>query len=262
MATLTVTATEHPETTPPSVRLDVTATGTPTITSVTLSRTDPSGRAYPVRTSDGGPLVLSGGVATVWDYEIPYGTTSTYQASATGATSGTDTALLSVSDVWLVHPGVPSRSMAVSVADFGEVVGAADRGVFAVIGRSDPVVISGGARNSDAGVLELWTDTDPERVALKQLLSDSATLLLNVPASLGWGVDTCYISIGDVTATRPVVYAAQPRRDWSLPYQVVARPSGGSQALRTWATVAGEYATWADLAATGLTWAEVANPIT
>lgn len=262
MATLTVTATEHPETTPPSVRLDITASGTPTVTSATVFRTDVGGRTYPVRTSDGGALPVSGGVATLWDYEIPYGTTSVYSVAATGATTVTDTALLNVTSPWLVHPGVPSRSRPISVAEFGEVVRTADRGVFAVIGRSDPIAISGGARNAGAGVLEVWTDTDSERVALELLLSDSTPLLLNMPASLSWGVESCYVSIGDVTAARPVVYAGQPRRDWSLPYQIVSRPAGGSQSLRTWATVATEYATWADVAATGLTWAELSNPVT
>lgn len=261
-ATLTVTATEHPETSPPSVRLDVTATGTPTVTEVLVARTDVTGHTYPVRTSDGDLLPLSGGVATLWDYEAPYGTTSTYQVSATGATSGTDTALLDVSSVWLVHAGVPGQSMPIAVHTVPDLTRAVEQGVFRVIGRRDPVVVSGGARILPSGTLGVLTSTAAERRALDLLLDDASPLLLNVPDSKGWELGPCYISVGDVTETRVSRFAGEPLRVWQLPFQVVGRPSGGSQALRTWATVAAEYPTWADLAATGLTWAELANPIT
>lgn len=262
MATLTVAATEYPDASPPAVRLDITASGTPTVTEVTATRTDVTGKSYPVRTSDGDPLPVSGGVAVLWDYEAPYGTTSTYSVAASGATTVTDTALLDVTAVWLVHPGVPSRSMAVFVTELGELTRAVDRGLFAVIGRNDPIAVTGGARGTASGMLGLRTKTDAERNALNLLLDDGATLLLNLPPT-GWGMDPCYISVGDVSVARTIEYAPHPWREWSLPYQVVYRPAGGSQSLRTWETIAAEYpGTWADVAATGLTWADLSNPIT
>lgn len=262
MATLGLTATPQPTSTPPGVRLDVTASGTPTVTSVTVMRTDTGGRAYPVRTSDGGPLPLSGGVATIFDYEIPYGQTATYSVAATGVTTANATALLDVSAIWLVHVGVPAVSVPLFVSEFGELVRPSNQGVFDIIGRKDPVVVSGGARGSAAGTLSLRTKTDSERVALDQLLDDATGLFLNVPAGLRWGVESCYIAVGDVTAERTVEWAEHPYREWRLPYRVVGRPAGGSQASRTYATVAGEYATYAAIAATGKTYAELANPIT
>lgn len=263
MATLTITATEFPDASPPAVRLDVTASGTPTVTEATVTRTDPDGRTYPVRTSTGGLLAVSGGVATVWDYEkLTYGTQSTYEVSADGATSDTATASLNgVEDVWLINPGFPARSVRLLVTEIGDITRPADRGVFAILGRQDPIAVTGGARPTGSGAIGVRTKTDAERKALDLLLSDGATLLLNLPSS-GWGMESCYVSVGDVTVARTIEYAPWPWREWSLPFQVVGRPAGGSQALRTWATVAVEYPTWADVAATGLTWAEIANPIT
>lgn len=267
MATLTLTATPHPELSPPAVRLDVTATGSPTVTSVTVTRTDQSGKTYPVRTSDGGPLVVSGGSATVWDPEIPYGLTSTYSVSATGATTVTASASLDVAVPWFVHVSVPALSMPLPVvSEIGELSRPIDRGVFQIIGRADPILITGGARSTPAGRLSVRTTTDAQRTALDLLLDDGSALLLNVPASLNWGMSTCYIAIGDVTTARTVDFAEQPWREWTLPYQVVGRPAGGSQSLVTHQTVYDSYGglSWsAQYAAAGSpTWAQLANPIT
>lgn len=268
MATLTVTATEHPELSPPSVRLDVTATGTPTVTSVTVTRTDVSGRAYPVRTSDGGPLPVSGGVATVWDPEIPYGTTSTYEVAATGATSDTDTALLDVAVPWLVHPGVPSRSMPAEFridTNAEEELGL-EQGVFPILGSSTAVIVTGSLRQEPVSELIVGTETPAEEAAMRLLLSDGATLLLNVPPSAAVGMSTAYISVGSARVRRPSNVGSDPLRDFVLPYRTALRPSGGSQALRTWAVVNTQYGspTWAALytAAGSPTWAELSNPIT
>lgn len=267
MATLTLTATSQPTGSPPRVRLDVTASGTPTVTSVTVTRTDVSGKTYPVRTSDGGALPVSGGVATAYDYEIPYGTTSTYSVAATGATTVTASATVDVASVWLVHVGVPALSMALPViSEIRELTRPLDRGLFPVIGRPDPIAITGGARSTPAGVLGVRTKTDAQRTALDLLIDDGSTLLLNLPASLGWGMSTCYVSIGDVTTARTVDFAGQPWREWTLPYQVVGRPAGGSQALVTWQTVYDSYGSpsWTALyaAAGNPTWAQLANPTT
>jgi hypothetical protein len=259
VATLTIAATEHPETSPPSVRLDITASGTPTVTSATVTRTDVNGRTYPVRTSDGGALPVSGGVATLWDYEIPYGTTSTYSVSATGATTVTDTALLNVTVPWLVHPGVPALSVPVTVQSAPDLTRPAEQGMFRVIGRRDPVVVSGGARSLPSGTLGLLTRTAAERAALDLLLDEASPLLLNTPDS--WELGPAYISVGDVAETRVSRIPSEPYRVWRLDFQVVGRPAGGSQALRTWETVAAEYATWSAIPA-GTTWAQLANPVT
>jgi hypothetical protein len=51
-----------------------------------------------------------------------------------------------------------------------------------------------------------------------------------------------------------------PLWDFELPYQVVGRPAGGTQAAITWTTVAGQYGSWADVAASVHSWAELVAP--
>jgi hypothetical protein len=73
MATIALVATPQPDNIPPRVRLDVTATGTPTVTAVTVTRLDPDGRWRRVRTADDGPQPLTSGTATLYDPEAPAG---------------------------------------------------------------------------------------------------------------------------------------------------------------------------------------------
>jgi hypothetical protein len=264
VTTLSVVATPQPSNLPPRVQVTVTDTGTsPAITAATVTRTDNSGRTTIVRTTDGGPLPLvtsgSNRVGTVYDYEAPYGVPVTYSTSEQPAnTSGAVT--LSATKVWLVHVGIPDRSVPITVAEFGNRSRQVARGVFYPMGRSTPVVITDGSRKSYEGSLTLLTLTDAERVAIDDLISDAGVLLMNVPADRGWGVDTQYVSLGDSQEERVVNFAGQPARRWRLPYVVVDAPVGGTQAQYTWADVITTYATWQDVISANATWAAVQAP--
>lgn len=254
----TLTATPEPGHTPPRVRLDFSDnTGSP-VTSVTITRTDVSGRSYPVRTTDGAPSQLSGAPVTLYDYEARYGSPVTYSTDAPQSPSAVTT--LAVDRPWLIHPGIPSRSVTFThgAGSHASEDWDIDQGAFQILGRSTPVIATSGARYAPASTLVVVISTDEEREALKLLLSDGATLLMNVPTSRSWGVDTDYIAVGKVPVDRLSPVLTEPHRNITLPYQVVARPGGGTQAAFTWDTVASQYATWADLAATGLTWAQLA----
>ncbi|NUR28511.1 MAG: hypothetical protein HOV83_22175, partial [Catenulispora sp.] len=74
--TVTVAPTVELSNVPPRVRLDVSASAGET--STTVVRNDPDNVQRPVRTSDGAPLTLSGGVGLLYDYEVPYATVVTY----------------------------------------------------------------------------------------------------------------------------------------------------------------------------------------
>jgi hypothetical protein len=88
-------------------------------------------------------------------------------------------------------------------------------------------------------------------------------VLLNVPPDKQWGLDTDYVSIGNTAPKRIVGYGRFPQRQWALPYQVVDRPAGGTQAGRVWDTLTVEgYTTWAGLQPHYGTWAAVTNPTT
>jgi len=255
----TLTATPDPTYSPPRIRLDFTDTAATPVTSVTINRQNASGRVYPVRTSDGGPLPTSGGAATVFDYEAPPEQLLTYSTTITGGPTATAT-LLPVPAVRLIHPGIPSRSMSIQLrrATNAQEDWDIQQGSFAVLGRSTPIVATGGARIAAASSLIVAISSDDERLALKQLLSDGAPLLLSVAPSLGFGLESAYIAIGKVSSARPVDLGTVQERDIVLPYQVVARPAGGTRGGLTWDKVAATYPTWADLAATGMTWAQLA----
>jgi hypothetical protein len=258
---LSMVATPEPDYSPPRVRIDITDTRTVPVTSLTITRQDADGRSYPVRTSDGGPLAVSGGVATVWDYEVPFGTTVTYSTDVTGGPT-VDT-ILDPPDVWLVHPGVPSLSVPLLVTTLPTRTRSTGRTLYQILGREDPIPVSSGARATAAAAMGVRTVTEAQRQALDLLCDDDAVLLLNIPPAKRWGWASCYISIGDITETRTVNYGRFPYREWQLPIQEVARPGGGTQAAITWNTVAAQYATWQDIVDAGITsWAELAAPTT
>lgn len=252
--TITVTPTVEASNVPPRVRLDVTADASETATTVT--RLDADGHLRPVRTNDGGPLGISGGVALVYDYEAPFETSVSYSSEESPATVSA-TVTVPETRVWLIHPGVPELSTPIVIASFGSRRRRVTQGVFFPLARSKPLVFTDGARKAPESVLEVRTDSEGDLLAIDAITEDASTLLLNIPASLGWGIPTSYIAIGDTDEDRLVDYAAEPRRYVTLPYFVVDRPAGGSQAERTWADVIVDYATWDDVMAAYDTWLDL-----
>lgn len=245
--TTTVVATPEPGNIPPRVRLDVTDVGG-AHSSVTVNRLDPDGRVSPVRTADGGPLVLtvsgSDQVGLLYDYEMPYSVAVQYTTVEDPASSSA-AVTVSVIVPWLIHPGVPEISMPVTVTDMTALSRGVQQGVFWPMGRGTPVVVTDGARKSAAYTLSLYTDTDSDRLGLVALMSDASSLLFNPPA--GWGMDAQYIAVGDFSEQRVNSNPGEPTRIWQLSCTVVARPAGGSQAERTYVDVLTDNATYADL---------------
>jgi hypothetical protein len=257
----TVTVTPEPAAAPPRIRIDIVDTRPAPITSLTVSRLNPDGHSQPARTSDGGPLPLFGGAATVYDYEPPYDQPITYSTDvAGGPTAVTE---LDVPDAWLIHVGVPARSCRITVTSLPSRTRTSNTGLHKVLGSQYPVPISSGARQAASGVMGLRTYTDADRQALDLLLDDDSVLLLNIPPAKGWGWDACYVSCGDLVETRTVNWGPFPYREWQLPLQVVGRPGGGTQAAITWNTIADQYPTWQSIIDAGVTsWADLANPTT
>jgi hypothetical protein len=237
MSTVTVVPTVEVNNLPPRVRLDVTDTGSsPAITSTTVMRLDADGNMVPVRTLDGNPLTLttsgSTRVGLVYDYEMPYGTAVSYSTLESPTVTSAQVTVAE-GDVWLVHPGVPSLSQQVLVGEFSERATAVTRGVFYPMGRATAVVVTDGARKAAQYDLTLVTLTDDAREAMAALLSDAGALLLNVPATKGFGVNAEYVAIGDAKESRVSRIASEPARRWSLQCTVIDRPAGGSQSQRT-----------------------------
>lgn len=250
MSVITVVPTVEAGNNPPRVRLDVTDTGTPAIFSVNVTRLNPDGRTVPVRTGDGQPLTLatsgSDRVGILYDYEMPYGLEVGY-----GIEGGSTTVAVTVpvDGVWLVHPGVPALSVPVelragSLDEEGLSIG---QGVFWPMGRSTPIVVTEGTRRGAQSSMIVAAETSSEVARLRSLLSDGGPLLLNVPPSLGFDWDTSYIAVSDVTISRlPNTPGNYQQRDVEMPFVVVDRPAGGSQAQRSYTDLF-EYATYSDL---------------
>jgi hypothetical protein len=257
MSTITVTATVEPNAVPPRVRLNVADTGSPALTSTTITRSNPDGTTTTVRTSDGQPLALTSGAGLVYDNEVQFQAAVSY-SSVESPTLVTSPVTIPENRIWLIDPGVPALSMPITVAVFGDLTKRMTRGVFYPMGRSSPVVQTDGARKSSEGSLLVKTMSLAEIAALEAVTASGSPLLLNVPATLAWGVSTNYISISDVVEQRLVEYAPEVTRYFNLPYTVVDRPIGGTQAERTYAdlldfptygALLSAYATYGDLLA-------------
>lgn len=221
---------------PPRVRLNVTDTGTPAVTSTTVTRLNPDGRTVPVRTLDGNPLVLTSSTGLLYDYEMPYGAAVSYSTTATPGSSSAQVTV-DVDDTWLVHPGVPALSMPVEfmAGSFDEEPQEVEAGVFYPMGRELPVVQTSGTRQGIKSSFIIGTESLQELADLRALVKDAGVLLLNVPATSGLGVDPCYVFISGFTPRRRSDIGTYPARNVTCTYFVVSMPIGGTQAQRTYA---------------------------
>lgn len=262
MANPTIAATVEASNVPPRVRLNITDTGTPAVSSVTVTRLDPSGRTETVRTSDGNPLTLTTSgtsrIGTLYDYEMPLGASVTY--STTQNPASTATATVSSVQSWLIDVGVPSRSMVIRIGEMTSRSRSVSRGVFQPLGRRNSVVVTDGARKGYEGTLSLVTVTDDERRQVEALIEQAGVVLFNPAAGSQWGLDAMHLSFGDVEESRVTRVLAHPARRWSLPYIQVDPPIGGSQAQWTYANITAQYATYTALMAGEPTYADVLAP--
>lgn len=254
--TVGITATPEPSYSPPRIRLDVTSDQA----SVLVYRVAPDGTRSLVRTYDGGPLTISAGTALMYDNEAPYGVSVTYTADGAGVTNSAAVNLSNIASVWLVHPGVPVRSLPVRVGSFGPRERSATQAVRYPLGRQFPIVASDGKRKAATYEMTLVTLDLEELSDLEGLLADLSPLLLNVPAEKGWGLTSEYVAVGTLTEARLSRVAALWERTWTLPCTVVARPTGGSQAQITYAYSENLYPTYTDRLAAHATYAEALDP--
>lgn len=246
--TITVTPTVEASAVPPRIRLNVTASAGET--STTITRLNPDGSLGTVRTTDGAPLPISGGVALVYDYEAPYSVPVSYSSLESPATSSGQVTL-GVGQVWLVHPGVPSLSMPVDfrAGSLDEETWDVNQGSHWPMGRDTPVVQTDGARRAPASSVTVAIDSAADLAALRAVTADAAVLLLNIPADMGLQFDTCYVAIGAIKNKRVTDIGGDPYRAVELPIQVTDAPVGGTQAQRTYVDVLAGFATYAAVSA-------------
>lgn len=258
----------------------------PGVAYATVSRVAPDGTVVPVR--NGEPATLSGGVWTGPDYEAPLDT-SVYYTATTVQTSGTVTStgvtLYSQGEYWLKHPGHPNLNQQVFPAlnHVATLTRDVKQGVYNILGRADPIVITSANRYLPTSQILLMTATDAQRRALVALLSDGQTLLFQAPSGDANGDQSGYVAVGKYDEAR-IGYTITDRL-WTLPITYTGRPagmtlagqtangiiptpgnaggassgSGGSgssgAAGGTWADVVSDYAAWSNTIATKTSWA-------
>lgn len=225
-------------------------------------------------TSDGIETILKSGAAftiiagkgTIYDYEAPLDIPVSYKATQVTPTSGTPEVItsgavqtmLSHGTSWLKDPAFPSNNLRL---DYVEGVASLSRparaGVFEIIDRSDPIVVSA-KRQTASGDISFSTFTQTDYDKLVQLVNRGEILLLSTPPA--YGIGNVYVHVGDVGEDRVALSDASDWvRHWTLSVRVVGRPLSltTTPPLERWQDVKTTWATWNDLYAANLTWDQV-----
>jgi len=240
------------------VRLDI---YWPDVRYAAIHRLDADGTTSPVRNTE--PLLLAT-AAVLYDHEAPLDQTCTYRIAPADDLDtywDSDPVTPTAATDWLKHPLKPYLSRPVHLHRMGPRQLPARRGVARPIDRPDPIVVHQ-ERATDQGSLTIQTDgTWAENDALRALLADGAPLLLQQRAVLGEG--QLYISVD--TASMALLDDKSGwmfRRNWTLPFDVIARPPGSASgpygvgydqaatAYLTYEHLAAGEPTYLDLAAT------------
>lgn len=257
--TAAITATPDLVNWPPRMVLNVSGM---TGTSLTVVRVDADGTRITVRSAN--PATLSGGGQVVYDYEMRDGAQATWIATTNlDAVGASVTATMPTSAPRLVHPGIPSLSVPITVAGIGDETMDVVQGVHRPLGRASAIVITDARRHEPTFDLTVRTTSQQDEAALRSILADASTLLLQISYDPSSGVTRTkyhWVSVGSVTKSHMVPTFVAPAGDlmqWTLPCVVSSRPSGSLQPQRTWADITATYGYNRDLVGTFGTWRDV-----
>lgn len=230
------------------IRLELTWPG---VTTATVTRIVGATKT-PVRSAEAVTVVA--GLLLVDDYEAPPDVTVTYQATSPDAPevlTSTSVALPSNRATWLRHPGTPSLNVALTLAAVPVFAPTARVDVLSPIDRAVPLAIAH-PMTAGGGPVELWTFTQAEDQALRNLLADGSPIQLAPPGDYGIGAP--YLAIVDAKPARlSHAYSVRARR-WVLEAVIVDRPVGAASGRgNTYADWLAAFPTFAALKATGYT---------
>lgn len=267
-----VVVTPQPLNDPPRHLIQVTTLYTIPSSQVTVTRRNSDGSSYAIRSANPAAMSAGAGGSMVWtgyDYDAPFAQPGVYTATddlGRPLSSATVPMLreYGVQTPWLLHPGIPSLSMPITVARPGPVpVSDVNQGVFNVLGRKDPVIRTDGVRRAPTFTLTISTYSWAEGDQLQALLDDASTLLLQITYPDWERGSYWWVSVGTVTPSNMVDYYGNEYVQWALACTVTGPPVGLLQAQWSYAGVAGRYATYLDVLNSFATYEDllIDNPI-
>lgn len=172
---------------------------------------------------------VSGGVSQVYDYLAPYTPVAgqvqfRYELTLAGTLYVSPWRELVSAQARLRSASLPGTEATFAIAERISPTYTRPQEVLQPIGRATPIVQSG-VRQAGRFALSAMTRTLAEAAALRQALSMSSTLLLQMPTELE---SYLYVAVGDVTRA-PVgrVLGSTTLHLWSLDCTVVDAPPGG-----------------------------------
>lgn len=221
----------------------------------------------------GSRVPVSGGVASLDDYEFPAGVPVWYRIRSYSALDvllttflvgpmTQDLTELDSDQVWLKVPAAPYMNRKVTVSVAGDKSRPARSALFPIVGRSKAIAVSD-IRSSMSYELKVRTFDYDEESDLDFILASGNVLFFHLPIA-----NKCmtggYYSAGDVV-WGPPGSRARPERVFNIPLtEVVAPGPDVSGSTYTWASVKADYATWAQVKAANATWRDlkqrVGNP--
>lgn len=126
---------------------------------------------------------------------------------------------------WLKNPLDPNLNMLVRLGP-GSLISKTrriSRGVFDILGRQNPVVVSDSRRSIET-TLTILTMTVAEEARVIALFASATTLLLQAPDVFGWA--SAYISAGDLVEEQSIPNISRSERRFTVPIGVTDAPVG------------------------------------
>lgn len=159
--------------------------------------------------------------------------------------------------VWFKSPGLPATNTKVMMEAPPKWQRASRSSTYAIVGRRNPVHVSGKRAGRTAQITLLVWDGHSNELFDSLLDSGLPALIQAMP---GYGIDgNLYISVGDSEVESLTGTANEPGWRWTLPVTEIDRPAGGLQgsAGLTWQSITDAYETWEELFNAHDTWAQV-----
>jgi hypothetical protein len=185
-----------------------------------------------IRTTDSGLLTPSSGVAFAYDTEVGNGVSVRYRARALNIitefttystwSSATTADSWESTSWWLKSVSYPVLNMPIRVDSQPSINRPARQGIFDVLGRPDPIVVTD-VRSTGRGDIRFMLDDAADQADLDALLDLGEPLLIQAPPTDHW-IDR-FVVFGDHTRARGVDKAKVGWTFDSLPWVEVAEPT-------------------------------------